>query len=132
MEILYIWVGLITLITSYNRNWGRGPSSVSSVMMEAGVGMWLFLDISLVLWYQPTCVLININLTSHFLRVFAYKCETSVLDTDWTLVCCTSHFCLWLYLVPQHYQPFQVQVTILILLFCFDLCTFWMQSRDVC
>lgn len=46
MELLYIWVGLVPLI-SCNTDWGRGYSNVSSVMIEAGVGMWLFLNVPL-------------------------------------------------------------------------------------
>lgn len=67
-------------MTSCNTNWGRGLSNVSSMMTEAGIGMWLFLDILLVLWYQPTCSLITINLTSRFfLQVFVYEYEAMFL-----------------------------------------------------
>lgn len=129
--IIYIRVGFVTLTTSCNTDWRGEHPNVSTVMTEAGVGMWLFLNVPLVPWDQPTSSLIMVNLTSHVFTGL-WECAPSVLDTDSPFICYTSHSYLWPYLVPQHYQPFKVWVTIIILLFCFGLCTLWTHSRDVC
>lgn len=82
MDVLYLWVGLVPLMTSCNTDWGRGHPNINSIMIQAGVGMWLLINVPLVLWYQLTSSSVTIILTNHFFQVFVSACAPSVPDTD--------------------------------------------------
>lgn len=73
------------------------------------------------------CPIVSLILTNSFLSTYQSrqplfiglslsKSVNLLLLTDSPFTCCTSHSCLWLYLVSQLHRPLQAQVTIIILL----------------
>lgn len=64
-------MGIACPFDDFMQDWlGREYSNAGSVLIEAGLGIWLFLNVPFVPWYQPTFSSVTISLTSHFFHVF--------------------------------------------------------------